>query len=474
MMALDPASGKFWIGLNGTWHGSGDPGAGTNQFGTLANIDHLFTAESHCYTTTDINIFNFGQDSSFAGNLTAQGNQDDNEIGDFYYDVPDGFLALCTSNLEDPEIADPTTKFNTVLYTGDGTAIGSGGQAITGVGFSPELIWIKQRSGTEPNNLTDVVRGATTWWESHSYEEDQTNVEMVSTFDSDGFTVGDQSRVNEDTETYVAWNWLAGGIPTTDNVASAGATPTAGSVKINGSNLGSALAGNEPAQKISANTETGFSMVLYDGTAAANTTFAHGLSQAPELIITKNLVQGSDGNANPAVLAPPFSTGTTHERLLLDSNAASYREANYWSDTDPTASVFTVGQANATNKSGSHYMMAYCFHSVEGYSKIGNYEGNGNADGTFIYLGFSPAFFLAKPIDTTGNWLIFDNKRATYNGVSDRQYPNLRSEDGTSTGVIIDFLSNGIKHRTSGDINGASTMMYMAFAENPFKTSNAQ
>jgi hypothetical protein len=300
---------------------------------------------------------------------------------------------------------------------------------------------------------------------------------MVSTFDSDGFTVGDQSRVNEDTETYVAWNWLAGGTPTTDNVASAGATPTAGSVKIDGSNLGSALAGNEPAQRISANTETGFSMVLYDGTASADTTFAHGLSEAPEFILCKNLIQNSDGNSNPIVLAVPNMTTGSQEVLYLDGTAAAAAEYDAFSNTAPTASVFSVGAMNATNKSGSHAMIAYCFHSVEGYSKIGSYVGNGDADGVFIYTGFKPAYTLIKRTEDTASsyyWEIGDNKINPYNPTD---YMLKADTSGAEAdGNTLDYVSNGFKLRLSGATfnSDGKNYLYMAFAETPFKTANAR
>ncbi|MDP6770713.1 MAG: hypothetical protein QF704_08475, partial [Anaerolineales bacterium] len=474
MCAYDDDTGKFWLGKNGTWFISGDPAAGSNPSFTVNADDRGDVYPVYAYYHSDaFGRFNFGADSSFDGTVTAQGNQDGNNVGDFYYAPPSGFLALCTSNLAAPEIADPTTKFNTVLYTGNQTT-----NVITGVGFQPELLWVKNRTTTgDYPVIVDAVRGKTEVWSSASYSAEWTDATAITSFDSDGFTLGNATTDwNRTGGSFVAWNWLAGGTPTTDNVASAGATPTAGSVKIDGSDLGSALAGNEPAQRISANTETGFSIILYDGTASGGTTFAHGLSEAPEFILCKNLIQGTDGNANPIVLAVPNMTTGSQKVLYLDGAAAAAVEYDAFSNTAPTASVFSVGAMYATNKSGSHAMVAYCFHSIEGFSKIGTYEGNGNNNGPFVYTGFRPAYILIRRYDVGNSWIIQDDARSPYNTVK----AWLNADDNTDeyTGWTgLDMVSNGFKPRdgSANTMNASGgDYVYMAFASSPFKYSNAR
>jgi hypothetical protein len=481
-IALDLENNKLYFSKNGTWQDSGDPTSGATGTGaafTVTSGEYRFCIsdyDAHASYNNTLTI-NFGQDSSFAGEKTAQGNQDDNSIGDFYYDVPAGYLALCTSNLAAPDIADPTAHFNTILYAGTGTG---GTDAFTGVGFQPDFLWISPRDYADNKLLFDALRTSDSSWNSNSYAaasvcSGDDFCPLVS-FDSDGFTVGRSNDTNRSSTNFAAWNWKAGGIPTTDNVASAGATPTAGSVKIDGSDLGSALAGNEPAQRISANTETGFSIILYDGTASGGTTFAHGLSEAPEFILCRNLVSGSDGNSNPIVLAVPNMTTGSQKVLYLDGTAAAAVEYDAFSNTAPTASVFSVGAMNATNKSGSHAMIAYCWHSVEGYSKIGTYVGNGDNDGPFVYTGFRPAYILIRRYDSGNSWIIQDDARSPYNTVK----AWLNADDATVeyTGWTgLDMNSNGFKPRdgSANTMNASGgDYLFMAFAETPFKTANAR
>ena len=473
MMALDPESGKFWIGLNGTWQGSGDPGAGTNEFGTLVNIDHLFTAASLVYTDTDKQILNFGQDSSFAGNLTAQGNQDDNEIGDFYYDVPAGYLALCTSNLAAPEIADPTDHFNTVLYTGNSGVA----QSITGVGFEPDAVWLKRRNYAGGNHcLFDQVRGANISQHVNSALADITRTDALDSFDSDGFSLGADTgtNVNYGAYTYVSWNWKVGGAPTVDNSAGAGATPTAGSVKIDGSNLGSALAGSIAATRLSANTTNGMSIVGYVGNATAGATIAHGLSQAPDLIAVKDRTSAYSWKVGSSSMNP--TSPWNYWMQLDDSEARSDGSADIWNDTAPSASIFTIGDHVTINNDTDNFI-AYCFHSVEGYSAVGSYVGNGDADGVFVYTGFKPAWVMIKRYDAAGqDWRIQNTACDPYNVMSEHLRANTNGAETTSGDDFGDYLSNGFKARTtSGGWNASGgDYLYIAFAETPFKTSNAR
>ena len=444
---------------------------------------NTFTIDAPYFFSVDRNSgvtvnekMNFGADSSFAGTVTAQGNQDSNEVGDFYYTPPSLFLALCTSNLPDPEIALPTDYFNTVLYTGTGSI-----QTISGVGFQSDFTWIKSRSAADQHNAFDAVRTNGLLVPNTNAVQGDTGGGWLRSWDSDGFSVDVNGPVNTSADTYVAWNWKASGAPTADNSAGVGATPTAGSVKIDGSNLGSALAGSIAATRISANTTSGFSIVKFTNNNIAGATIAHGLSQAPEMLFTK-------------ITTSAYSWYMYHVRMdatapedyvmYLDNDSARSDDAGPWNDAKPSASVFTLG-AEGTNSVGGVDVVSYCFHSVEGYSKMGGYIGNGNADGPFIYTGFRPAYIMIKvaPSWSGGHWHLFDTKRYTYNETTNTTTTGLTADNATNDGGgggegagPIDILSNGFKIRNNNGNDNANgdNILYMAFAESPFKTANAR
>ena len=430
---------------------------------------------------TSVILLNAGQDSSFAGNKTSGSAeaQDANEKGDFYYTPPSNHLALCSDNLPDPEIALPGEYFNTLLYSGTGGS----GQSLTGVGFQPEMMFLKRRTTAGAGwGAMDVVRGAEASSSLSKLTPNATTAEESSgdtydviSFDSDGFTVGEgyNLNVNVSGQDYATWNWKAGGAPTATNSAGVGAVPTAGSVKIDGSNLGSALAGTIAATRLSANTTSGFSIVSYTGNGSSGATVAHGLSQAPNLIITKSLDEARSWPVGSSAL-----TGSVWGyHLYLDSTGAEVDAAAMFNDTAPSSSIFTLGDDTDINND-THKMIAYCFHSIEGYSKVGSYEGNGNVDGTFIYTGMKPAYILIKRIDDTSQWWLWDNKREDYDGNPNDTIlqVNNNSAENDSTDQSIDFLSNGFKIRNASNLdnNSSGTYLFLAFAESPFKTSNAR
>ena len=333
-----------------------------------------------------------------------------------------------------------------------------------------DLVWIKQRDGTKPNNVFDSVRGPSSVLESNDTSAADTTGDRLNSFDADGFDISGNSNVNWDTKTFVAWNWKAGGAPTADNSAGAGATPTAGSVKIDGSNLGSALAGDIAATRISANTTSGFSIVSYTGADVAGNTVAHGLSQAPELIIVKDLWSTEDWQGYDVMGGPT-------KYIQLNDNGGYATDTTRWNDTAPTASVFSLGTSDKVNDAGDTYV-AYCFHTIEGYSKIGNYTGNGvdNA-GPFVYLGFQPAWVLIKATSAARDWWISDNKRDPFNDNDIRiLWPNEINAEANYTNYDMDYVSNGFK--VMGDNNKVNenntTYLYLAYAESPFKTTNAR
>ena len=442
-MAIDADNGAAYFSKNGTWQDSGDPTSGASKTGAA----YTYTGGSIEFTPSWLpydnggGVVNFGQDSSFAGNKTAQGNQDSNGIGDFYYEPPTDFLALCTDNLPDPEIKLPGDHFNTVLWSGDDTDP----HAITGVGFQPDFLWIKSRSAAKWHQQLDAIRGVTKQVNSNEPQAETTNSDKVKSFDTDGFTLGTRDEVNGSGETYVGWNWLGDGV-------------AGGTLNENGT-LDS---------QVNVNTTAGFSIVAYTPTTGSATTVGHGLAQKPDLIIVKGL----ESSLNWPVYQSP--QGATYAVWLDETNASnSSGSTGYWNDTEPTASVFTVGDSSQTGGLTEDYI-SYCFHSVEGYSKVGSYEGNSNADGTFVYTGFRPAYVLFKRISgAVGTWCLKDDARSPYNPAEALLSPDRNSAESDEANV--DFVSNGFKLRTTeGAMNAANPILYMAFAKSPFKYANAR
>ena len=447
MVAVDTDAGKVWFGRNGTWAESGNPATGANaQFTNIPAVVRPATSVNNTQNGIDGSICNFGQDSSFAGNKTAQGNQDGNDIGDFYYAPPTGFLALCTSNLPDATVV-PSEHFNTVLYTG-----GGGTQSFTGVGFQPDLIWQKKRSNAGNHTLADAVRGTEKRLQVDNNSAEDTLSGFFSSFNSDGFTT---SQYNDSGESYVAWNWKANG---------SGSSNTNGSINTT----------------VSANVDAGFSIVSYTGTGTAGTV-GHGLSSAPDIVIVKRRNATAYWYMNlkniPSQSAQADMVGVLNESIAIDGyNVGSA----IFSNTAPTSTHFTITTSAVVNANASTYI-AYAFHSVDGYSKVGSYTGNGSTDGTFVYTGFRPAYVMIRRTDSNAQWTILDNKRDLYNVSKKLLYADSTSaeQDGISDRTpdwLVDFNSNGFKLRaTNSDSNGNSAnLIYLAFAEQPFKYSNAR
>ena len=335
----------------------------------------------------------------------------------------------------------PTDYFNTKLYTGNG-----GTQSITGLDFQPDWVWIKERSGADDHSLYDSIRGVNQLLESNKTGVDSTTSSGISSFNSDGWTTGSFASANNNNDTYVSWNWKAGTSFTNDaSSTSVGTIDSVGSV----------------------NTDAGFSIVSYTGTGA-NGSMAHGLGAKPQVIFTK-----SKDTAQNWLVQHKYSIGSDGwtDSLVLNLTNAADDDASYWNDTEPTSTVFSVGSSALSNKS-SDAMIAYCFAEKQGYSKFGSYTGNGNANGTFTYTGFKPAWILIKRTDGAANWEIYDNKRLGYNSSNPPLYPDLTNAEGGNGRV--DILSNGFKIvTTSGNLGGnGGRYVYLAFAEQPFVSSS--
>ena len=331
-----------------------------------------------------------------------------------------------------------TDYFNTKLYSGNGT----NNHAITGVGFQPDWVWIKLRSGADNHILSDAVRGANKQIYTNLTEAEGTATTMLQSFNSDGFSLGTDGAVNNSSGTLTSWNWKANGT---------GSANTDGTIN----------------STVSANTTSGFSIVSYTGNGSAGATIGHGLGVKPAMIIIKSRSRSGDD-----WLVYHKNIGATKDLRLNLSNAATTNSSPF-NNTEPTSSLFTVGTGSAVNTNNATNI-AYCFVEKQGYSKFGSYTGNGSTDGTFIYTGFKPAFVMLKKT-TNENWLMLDNKRGAYNFVDEFLQPNTNGAEANHniTGGI-DILSNGMKLRHGdGTMNSSGAeYIYMAFAEAPLVGTN--
>ena len=329
-------------------------------------------------------------------------------------------------------ISKPSLHFNSKLYTGNSST-----QSITGVGFQPDLTWIKDRIGSTEvysHYLFDAVRGATKWVKSNSTDAESTTTDTLTAFDSDGFSLGANAKTNASGDAIVSWNWKANG---------AGSANTDGSIN---------------TTSTSVNTTSGFSISKYTGDGAGSATVGHGLGVAPSSVIIKNV-----SNIDAWQV---WTTGAT--RLVLNSTSADY--GNHGITKGTTTITLPSSVDNAWNASSNTYIM-YCFAEKTGFSKFGTYTGNGNDDCTFIYTGFAPAFLLLKETSagTNDSWFILDNKRNTYNPRSKNLRPNSTDAEADSAWMIVDFLSNGFKiNDDDASINeSGKNYIYMAFAAEP-------
>jgi hypothetical protein len=345
-----------------------------------------------------------------------------------------------------PTIPDGELFFNATTYTGTGTTNvitnGAPGQS-----FQPDFVWAKRRSSAASHGLVDSVRGTGRTLFSNLTDAEDVGDNNLTAFNSNGFTAGSGGNFNTSGQTYVAWQWKAGG---------AAVTNTAGSI----------------SSQVSANTTSGFSVVTYTGNATSGATVGHGLGVAPSMVIVK--VRSTTGNWPVYHVA----TGNT-KALYLDLTLGQGGDfTGAWNNTTPTSTVFTLGNSNETNRSSATFV-AYCFAPIAGYSAFGSYTGNGSADGTFVYTGFRPKFVLMKATTGSNNWIIYDTVRNTYNLTNLSLVPDSSAaENGVSTTTenTLDILSNGFKLRTSNALTNGSSVpyIYMAFCENPLKYANAR
>ena len=525
------------------------------------------TAQSSPITTH----LNFGQDSSFAGNKTAQGNADENGMGDFYYSPPTGYLALCSSNLPDTTLSPNKNEkaddnFNTVLYTGDGNS----SKAITGVGFQPDWVWIKG-NGAYKHGLHDssrIISGNEEVWYTDQSEIANTGGAYLSSFDSDGYTLNANTSGNGNGVSFASWNWKIGGttptktykvvvvsdsgnkyrfrnstdtatfaqsavtldlqeggtytfdlsdssmsghpfvfsttsngthgggaeyttgVTKTGTAGSAGASiaitvaasaPTlyyycsnhsgmGGQINTNSSN-GSTNFDGSILSIAQTNINTGSSIITWVGNQTNGASVGHGLGVIPELVFIKN---------RDAVQGAPFNVNLSSKyRMGFNASAGDYGDFTYYNGTYTSENI-VFNNAHGAWNGNTDKMVAYSFHSVEGYSKLGIYSGNNSTNNAFIFTGFRPQWLMIKNVSTSADFIIRDQLHSGYytyvgNVIIIGYEPNEDNALSGGTGTSIDFVSNGFKIRNNDTRIGASnTYFFWAIAENPFKLSNAR
>ena len=474
-IAVDLDNGAFYVSKNGTFQAisggsTGDPTSGASRTGAGATWTpaDAFTSgfvplAAPTGGSQPIITMNFGQNGTFNGNETAGGNSDKNGNGNFFTAPPTDYLAICSENLPAPaadpaEEEQPSKFFSPYIWTGNGQ-----NRNITiAAAAKPSMTWIKNYLGDtvswnvwqhgfsdfdgDPDSFLETVSTALL------YANQGVNGPFTGAPSATALPLTAYGQVNGNTHSYVGYVWTMNG--------GSNSTNSNGSVD----------------SEVDANADRGQSLVTYTGTNNSwgnAITVGHGLDAAPDFIIVKQMT----GNADEwAVFHSAVGNGggssAAHNSLVLNSTAALYTNQSYkgFGGTMPSATVFTV-DGNNQNRSGSK-IVAMCFTSKEGYSKFGSYEGNGNADGTFVYTGFKPSMIWAKSIDSTSDWFVFDNKRLGFNVDNDALSINTTAVRTTTD--MVDILSNGFKFRIATDPNVAETYIFCAWADVPFKYATAE
>ena len=437
-VAVDSNTRKVWFGVNGSWHSSGNPSAGTGNIGTIGGsspISIIFGGRTG--STTQILDLNFGQRP-------------------YSYTAPTGFKALCTANLPTPSIIKPETAFETVLYAGNSNAAYS----VSGLSFSPDFVWIKNRTlgtvGSSDHMIFDSIRSAQNYIKTNSTDIQASGSNFLTAFNSDGFTPGTSTRTNETGNNYAAWAWDAGSATVTNND---------GSVTSN----------------VRVNQTAGFSVVQYNTGSNVNTyTVGHGLGAVPRFIMIKGGYTSDTYNWD--IYHAEYSPT---QRLKINSSDALETQGGPWDDQRPSSTVIYQDNQNNFWYGQNRNNIAYCFTDVPGYSRFGKWTSNNSSNGSFVHLGFRPKMILLKNTDNVEQWYIMDSKRHTFNILTPPDGKNFQPSTANSEGqnnattATIDFLSNGFRIRTtnpaSGEISfGTRNYVYAAFAESPFKYARAR
>ena len=429
-IALDRTNSSVQFYLNGSTFGS------SQSFSANSGQEIFARIMSQNAGASSDSVWNFGQNPTFSGQVTAGTNADDSGKGLFKYQPPSGFLSLCEDNLPTPAISDPGEHFKTVLYTGSGSTRG-----IVGVGFKPDLVWVKSRTNTEGHIIFDSVRGPNQRLLTMTTSTEGTSIGGVMSFDDDGYSTAQYTGTNQSGQNYVAWCWKAGGEAVTN---------TDGSI----------------TSQVSVNQTAGFSIVSWTASGATST-IGHGLGKVPKFIIAKSRTSSGYGWTN-------YHTSLGKDAyIMLHSTVASASSSNYWGTSSPSTTVFGVAPFAFNNNSGN--MIAYCWAEIEGFSKFGSYVGNGSDYGPFVYTGGRPAFVMIKRTDSTNDWYIHNTSTNPTNPSQLTLLANTSDIEG-SLYNHIDILSNGFKCRKSDAGTNASggTYIFACWMESPFQTANAK
>ena len=461
-IALDLENGTLQYYKNGATNGSLITGLYTTYYSTVDMQWTFYCQQFYLSSGTSSVTWNFGQDSSFYGAVTKQGNGGDGE--DFYYTPPSGFKALSTRNMEDETISPatgnpPEKHFKPLNYIPNNEVA----KSITGVGFQPDMVWTVANGGSANGKwVTDVVRGVNKPLKLNQNQTETTDSTYITSFDADGFSIGTSTQVNEGTSKYRSYSFKAAGT---------GASNSQGSI----------------TATVSANTASGFAICKWVGTGA-NATVGHSLGQVPRFIMVKNLDTASDDwvvymKPSDRATGTPYATGNNWGVEWI-GNPPGVSNFNLWNDTDPTSSVFHLG-SSYTNRSGDNYI-AYVFCNTPGFSHCGWYRGDG-VDATtdfsrFVPLPFSPAFIFLRCTTYNNNpsyyteWFSWDNSFNDYRYNTPNGYAHVANMLGNNfyssrSSDNIEFYSNGFRFRDE-NTNYSSSLRdytYMAFAQMPGK-----
>ncbi len=443
-----------YFGIDNTFYDNdgstdGNPATGANP--TIENLD---------ISTSEWNLLGIPYD---AGTLTTA------DEADWEYSIQSGYTALNLTNVTDAVTLPTSTiddHFRTILYTGNGST-----QTITTT-IRPDFIWTKNRTSSGPA-IVDAVRGPTKSVQTNSSGNEFTSSNSITSLGATSYDLGsdgDHGSFNDNGDAHVAWVAQLGGVPSATNSAGAGATPTANSVKIDGSNLGSALAGTIPVTKLSASTEFGMSVISYTGNGSAGATFFHGLSATPQMY----WVKGLDGGDHFYVYHSGVASDAETDALLLNGTSGSYDDATLWNDTAPTSSVISLGSNNGVNQSGKKYL-AIAF-APSAFCMVTSWLGNNNSNGTFVptvstlsdgIVPMEPRWALIKQSSAAGqNWYMYDRVRDPINPMTRDLRANAATAESGDSSDSIDFLTSGIKfYSNHSGTNAAQTYVALIFGQ---------
>ena len=452
-VAIDLDNGAMWFSKNGTWQNSATQGeieAGTTTnaaFTGLSGDYKIMVTKTGGTSSNDPHDANFGSDGTFGGAETAGGNADSSGYGNFLYAPPSGFLALNSANLPTAAAVDPAQTdddYPQELFFMSGYNGNNADRTVT-TENQTDLLMIRHWTSGQNWYTLDSTRVITDnkFLDTNSSDAEDTLPQAnISSVGATSVGITSSTWLNSAGSSYQMWMWRANGGTTSSN--------TDGTI----------------TSTVQVDPSSGFSIATYTGTGSA-ATIGHGLGVKPSFILVKNR-----GAINSwGVYAEGVASDPETDYLVLDTTAAVADDSTYWNDTAPTTDLFSIGTNAAVNTSSGTYV-AYCFANIEGYIKSGSYEGNGDADGTFVYTGFRPAFIVTKSVDSTSDWQAFDILRAGYN--VDNNAMAMNEALAQTTTDMIDILSNGFKMRIATDPNVAETYVYLAMAHNPFQYATAR